>query len=236
MVCPKCKQEHDGNYKYCDKCREKARERRRRKKERRAAAGLCILCGKRPPAPGRKSCKECLNAEKDTWKMLKAMHICVDCRIRTAAPNRVRCEMCLAKKAELMAIEHEDPLKKRKDLDRKKLSYARRKARGVCVICGNPREDPSKTRCRRCLIKDRKRQRDRWRKIHPIPRNERHEYELCYRCGQPALPGLHSCQKCKDDQLRSLSFGDEARFRQRQDIRWMNELIFRRGSDGNGRT
>ncbi len=225
MICPKCKREHDGPLKYCDKCLKKNQERKRRQRENRIAAGMCVQCGKNPHAPGKKSCEECLNYERDTRKMLKTMRICTSCRMRSVAPNRTKCEICLAKKAELQAKEREAPGYRPKRIAYRKKRYDLYKKLGVCVDCGRQGESGF-SRCKKCRDKAARRERIRKAKKRIIPRVEWTSYGLCYRCGQPALPGLHSCQKCKDDQLRSLSFGDEARFRQRQDIRWMNELIF----------
>ena len=218
-VCPKCKKEHDGRHLRCEECLKRDRERKRGYREKRASEGLCVTCGKNPPAPGRKNCSECLRDDKETREALKSLHICVSCRIRTAAPNRIRCEYCLAKKAEIMAKKRDNPAEWEKIKAYKKEHYYSNKQNGLCVICGGPVTD-GKARCPKCRRKDSKRHRKSYVKMHPIPRDEWVGEGLCYRCGKkPALPGLHSCQQCRDIQMRSLSFGEEGRRLQRQKIR-----------------
>jgi len=48
----------------CEKAREYERGRARRHTERRRAEGLCISCGNAPAAPGRVSCKPCLERRR----------------------------------------------------------------------------------------------------------------------------------------------------------------------------
>ena len=118
----------------------------RRVAERRER-GLCIKCGKRPPAPDRS--------------------ICASCGEKARAAERAR--------AERLRVEGKpvrDPETRRQaDRERDRRQHAERKAAGLCVKCGQAPALPERTQCGPCaerrLAADRARHAGRGRRASP---------------------------------------------------------------------
>ena len=108
--------------------RKTARAGSKRRYEVRAAAGLCVKCGRRPPAAGRTRCEACLArrnaAERDQWQRRRARGNCGKC----GAPSggAARCDTCAA--AQTYNPEAKNSAARRR--------YARRKSRSECTECG----------------------------------------------------------------------------------------------------
>ncbi|MDE0390177.1 MAG: hypothetical protein OXI75_15880 [Rhodospirillales bacterium] len=108
--------------------RKSARAGSKRRYEARTAAGLCVKCGRRPPAERRTRCETCLArrnaAERDQWQRRRARSACGQC----GAPSggAARCDTCAA-------AQTYDPEAKNRAARRR---YARRKARSECTECG----------------------------------------------------------------------------------------------------
>ena len=59
-MCVKCSQPARPGHKTCLRCGLLDNDAKRERMAKLEAAGLCIQCGKRPPAEGRRRCEECL--------------------------------------------------------------------------------------------------------------------------------------------------------------------------------
>ena len=154
----------------------------RRTAERRAK-GLCLKCGKRPPAPHRTQCEPC--SEKRRPADLARYHrrtaeriaegLCPACGKRPPAPERSQCGPCLekdaaagrARDARLRAagIPRRDPEKARAaDRERRHRQTAERRAAGLCPECGKAPPEPGRTVCGPCGEERRMAERARYAK------------------------------------------------------------------------
>ena len=144
-------------------------ERYHRRAAERKAQGLCVKCGKRPPAPHRSQCEEC--AAKKRPADLERYHrrtaarvalgLCPKCGKRPPAPDHQLCEPC-----------------------NEKTNRASRARDARLRAAGMPRRDPGRAR-------EYERERSR-RKVEAS-----RAAGLCTRCGQaPAVEGRASCEPC----------------------------------------
>ena len=168
---------------------------RRRVAERRER-GLCIKCGKRPPAPDRS--------------------ICASCGEKARAAERARAERLRAEGKPVRDRE----ASRQADRERDRRQHAERKAAGLCVKCGRAPALPERTQCGPCaerrLAADRARHararaegrprrdteaaREADRERGRRRRAERREAGLCIRCGNVAPEdGRSMCEPCRDD-------------------------------------
>ena len=125
------------------------------------AHGLCQICGKNVPEPGRVTCSECLQYNQEYNAMRRA----------TETPEE------RARRLERLKTYGKD-------------LYNKRKAAGLCTKCGR-KAQPGKTMCTECLIRLRKRDRE---KMGTYAR----DYEdLCTRCRKkPRMEGKKVCEDC----------------------------------------
>ena len=120
--------------------RKNARANSRRRYEARTAAGLCVKCGRRPPAAGRTRCGACLArrnaAERNQWQRRRARGACGKC----GAPSggAALCGTCAA-------AQTYDPEAKNSAARRR---YARRRVHSRCTDCGAYSAEAS--RCPTC--------------------------------------------------------------------------------------
>jgi hypothetical protein len=97
---------------------------------RRREAGLCTICGKRPPrSPKHTICDYCVEYGKKRYKKQKEAGLCLKCRRRKPARGHKRCKKCTALRI----------------ADR-----AARLAAGLCVACGNRKPRKGRVLCGRC--------------------------------------------------------------------------------------
>ena len=158
----------------CDQDIEAARrardlERYHRRTADRRAKGLCLKCGKRPPAPHRSQCEPCI--EKRRPADLARYHqrtaervaqgLCPKCGKRPPEPGRSQCEPCAekdraagrARDARLRAagIPRRDPEKARAaERARRQRQIAERRAAGLCPECGTAPPEPGRSVCGPC--------------------------------------------------------------------------------------
>ena len=117
---------------YGGKCaetrRKKARANSKRRYEAREAAGLCVKCGRRPPAEGRTRCEACLArrnaAERDKWNRRRTSGACGKCG--APAGGAACCETCAA-------AQNYNPEVKNEAARRR---YWRHRADSRCTECG----------------------------------------------------------------------------------------------------
>ena len=115
----------------------------RKRRVKRLEAGLCTLCGKCPPRPGRKTCQPCAEKRQARERERMAERIargqCVRCP-RTALPGRTSCER------------HSN---RNSDSDRKnersRERYRERRRAMRCTSCGAPSGGAS--RCEPCAAR-----------------------------------------------------------------------------------
>ena len=172
-LCTNCKAPAAENRTKCEKCLEKRRVRgraryaagkaaglkygganadarrrsgrlksRRRQKARREA-GLCIRCGKRPPAEGGTTCPPCRQkrqvAERRQYHRRRAERLCTRCG-GPVFDGLSRCGPCAI-------IDERSRSPARKNARSRKL-YSERRARGLCTSCGAPSRGAA--RCAPC--------------------------------------------------------------------------------------
>ena len=144
-------------------------ERYHRRVAKRRAKGLCLKCGKRPPAPHRTQCEPC--AEKQRAGDLARYHrrtaeriargLCPKCGKAPPEPGRSQCGPCLAKDAaagrardarlRAAGMARRDPEKARiAERRRRERQIAERRAAGLCPECGTAPPAPGRTVCEPC--------------------------------------------------------------------------------------
>ena len=175
----------------------KDRERFARRTAARKAAGLCPLCGDRPPAPERSTCAPCAEKRNRTSRAR-------DARLRAEGKPR------------------RDPARAREyEKERSRRETAKRAAQGLCIGCGKQPAMPGRKSCEPCLEKRRAADRARYAagKASGLPygganadakrraarakskrrQKARIEAGTCIRCGirSPAEGGT-TCQPCRE--------------------------------------
>ena len=148
------------------------------------AAGVCTLCGCRPPAPDRKLCPKCLKSSLEKWHRKtaarKAKGLCVRCGKQPPRPERTECAACAARWKEKYNPKGKARAQKR---------YRSRVAAGLCTSCGKAEPLPERRKCPSCNEKSRARDQS--------VRQSRRANGLCTECGAPS-PGTRICPKCRD--------------------------------------
>ena len=126
--------------------RRAGRARSKRRQGLRIEAGLCIRCGRQPPAEGGTSCQPCRDqrraAERQQYRDRREAGLCTRCG-GAVHDGLSRCAPCAA-----IDEAHKDP--ERKNARSRKL-YSERRARGLCTSCGAPSQGAS--RCAPCAEK-----------------------------------------------------------------------------------
>ena len=144
-------------------------ERYHRRTARRRAKGLCLKCGKRPPAPHRSQCEPCAEKRRPADRARHhrrsaeraAQGLCPKCGKRPLAPDRTMCGPCGAKRnrasrardARLRAagMPRRDPERaKLYERERSRRKAEERRAAGLCVRCGKAPADSGRTVCGPC--------------------------------------------------------------------------------------
>ena len=114
--------------------------------------------------------------QRDRYARLIAEGTCPQCAKRRVVAGKSRCPDCARKSAQV-----------------NRRAQQGRKARGVCVHCGNPKgRDGTKIRCRRCA--------DALGAARRRLTSERRAAGLCFDCGKPAGKGRNGpgcrCSAC----------------------------------------
>ena len=158
-------------------------ERYHRRTAERKAKGLCLKCGKRPPAPHRSQCEPCI--EKRRRADLACHHrrtaeraargLCPKCGKQPPATGRTLCEACNEKRnrasrardARLRAagMTRRDPERARAyERERSRRETGQRRAAGLCLHCGKAPALEGRTTCEPCGEQRRARERTRYAK------------------------------------------------------------------------
>ena len=184
-------------YKDIEVQRARDRERFRKRTAERIAAGLCPLCGDRPPAPERRACDPCAARRN---KASRAR----DARLRAEGKPR------------------RDPVKSRAyERERSRQEREQRSVLGLCTRCGKAPAAPDRASCEPCLEKRRASDRANYAagKAAGLPygganaeakrraartRSKKRQKArlgagLCIRCGHnPPADGGITCAPCRD--------------------------------------
>ena len=156
-------------------------ERWRRRAAGRRARGLCVKCGKRPPAPHGCQCEPCAEKRRSADR---ARHhrrtaarvtagLCPRCGKHEPAPGRTLCESCADKRnragrardARLRAEGKPRQNRERArahERERSRRERAARRADGICTACGKAPASPNHASCEPCLEKRRNSDRARY--------------------------------------------------------------------------
>ena len=142
------------------------RRRYRRQSAERVARGLCPKCGKRPPAPNRSTCEQCLEQRRAADRA-------------SYAKAKAEGKLYGGSRAEA---------KRRAGRANSKRRYHARRAAGRCVRCGEREPVEGSPSCERCHEARNARERALW--------NARRAAGLCGACGEPAPDGAARCDPC----------------------------------------
>lgn len=135
-----------------------------------------------------------MDRHKARREWYKQHGICVNCGQRNAMDGKVLCWECSNKRAE-----YRESLGPRPEAQKEQIRqcqqrlYAKRKAMGVCVRCGNPNLYDGTLRCMQCTLESRRYGRERQRKK---PKKAWREHGLCLDCGAPRMEGKAYCPSC----------------------------------------
>ena len=139
------------------------------------------------------------------YEFYKQRGICPYCKRERSAPGKVACQNCIDKQKR--QTENMTPEEREKRKAQCKARYQKKKAAGLCTMCGKVPPTPGRTYCAKCA--------EQRKKYHYTPDPETVEkykassrasgkarYErrkaagLCTRCGKPAVPGKTHCEDC----------------------------------------
>jgi hypothetical protein len=138
--------------------------------------------------------KQKLNKDNnETYYFYKGLGICVSCHSDDAMIGSVRCPECANKASERYYKSKQSPnFNKRRNSSNKKRYYRLRNS-GICCVCGKRKAEKKTTYCYECYIRKRRKMRDNWRNKHPIPRDARASFGLCFICGEPVYKNYKLC-------------------------------------------
>ena len=158
-------------------------ERYHRRTAERRAKGLCLKCGKRPPAPHRSRCEPCMEKRRpaDLARYHRrtaeriAQGLCPTCGKRPPEPERSQCGGCAekdraaarARDARLQAAGMPRRDRERAtayERERSRREVEQRRAAGVCLRCGKSPAVEGLTMCEPCADERRARERAKYAK------------------------------------------------------------------------
>ena len=201
------------------------------------AMGICPKCRKKNTLSGSsvlcdKCSKENSEYQREGRIFLRSIGICTRCRKNYAQVGRSMCEEC-AEYSNMKGKEYRDnQTEEQKEYRRQ---YGKRllekwAEQGLCHRCGKAMgsADAGYVICLECRLRDRKRKQERQAKKNGgmyIPRSERPEYGLCYRCGSPIESG-RMCEVCIEKTRTTLK--PHSREAWKDYHKKMNKAIFER--------
>ena len=167
--------------------------------EKKKNSGLCVQCGKVPPADGKTLCESCLlklrNYSKDTRKFFKDLGLCPRCGKNKLFGDEKECPECTAK-------EYEVTMRSRNSLGKdhynsvhsewSKNNHRKLIEQGICTRCGKRKADYGYKTCGICRSKIRNYNRIKYGKPD---RSERYKQGLCFFCDNPVKSGYKVCEK-----------------------------------------
>jgi len=134
--------------------------------------------------------------QKQNYDYCKAHGICVMCKKRVSMLGSIFCSACAEKRSDryyTMVSTAEGRKKYREEQNGYyKIRAAKRRAEGVCVVCGKRPVKAGRQSCELCLLKKSMR---RASKCSEIPRHERPAYGMCYICGDALFEDHKVCER-----------------------------------------
>ena len=139
------------------------------------------------------------NYIKERRQWFKDHHMCTECGKQDAYTlnGRARCYECNEKHNKSNAKNN----KSEERIQHTKQYREQKREEGYCVRCLKRKAESNKLHCSVCLAQNRIRLKEQ--RSSDIPRNERGNYNLCYRCGNPLDGQLKSngeksklCSEC----------------------------------------
>ncbi len=192
--------------------RERANARLRRRHAERSASGTCTRCGKAPPEPGLKMCRDCGEkrraADRDRRARAKAEgkqyggrdpDLCRradrarDRRQRRAWRDAGLCSNCGRNPSEDGRSVCEPCREARRAIDRRR--YAARRAAGACVRCAEPAVDGSSRCARHAALEAERVSPERKRAVDRKRYARRRAQRKCVDCSIP-VAGTARCPDC----------------------------------------
>ena len=156
-------------------------ERYHRRVAERRAKGLCLKCGKRPPAPHRSQCAVCTEKRRpaDLARYHQrtaervALGLCPKCGQHPPEPGRSQCGGCAEKDRAAGRVRDARlraaglPRRDREratayERERSRREAAERRAAGLCLDCGKAPAAEGRTACEPCAEKRRARERAKY--------------------------------------------------------------------------
>jgi NMD protein affecting ribosome stability and mRNA decay len=168
------------------------------------------------------------------YAFYKSLGICVKCGQDDAMINAVLCPTCAEKRAQHDKRRRERNLEayRAQKAAAERIRRAKRKAAGVCMVCGRYPADTGMVICQYCRAKRKAKYLEKRTETH-IMRELRIEFGLCYTCGEPIKEGFKLCEKhwimAAAQMRRLLENPTPAMIAHRQKIRRITAISFRKG-------
>lgn len=199
------------DYKQRPEVKEKLNAANRKMKHKRKEAGLCVTCGK-PLDREATMCSACWEKTKQWRKEQREWYlsrkICPVCRVNTVFGDEKTCLDCQMKNIERTQgnIEKNRDAYNARMRDYQKRRREELKANGICTRCGKRPASNGYSRCEMCRAKEKDYYYNKNDGVR-LRRAYRHEYGLCYICGEPNLNGYNLCPKCYERAVQNLVNG-----------------------------
>ena len=128
----------------------------------------CPHCGKDGSVKGTKYCDDCLQARRDLFLKRKVDGLCPQCGLKPPEYKKVRCAECLQQNSL-----------------RSNRTRRVNREQGVCTDCGSRHPAPDHKTCGRCLD------------LRKAKTAARKNSGGCVHCGEPSVPGITRCARCR---------------------------------------
>ncbi len=230
-LCTVCGDKSRNNYKTCEKCADKARQKTKKHREKHKVAGLCVNCSDNS-IDGSQYCEKHRNSQRlsqrkcdEEWRLQKTnAGLCSDCGENKPISGKRICKQCKdayverSRKLRIKRIDNglcarcEEPaVFKRKMCEKhleenrlkEKRKRERRKDKNICIKCGQQPPRPGKVQCFPCSEIDK----DKHNAAKMDVYYQRRSAGVCVRCGEPTDNFSVHCDKCsmymrKKDKIR----------------------------------
>ena len=138
-------------------------------------------------------------------EMRKRAHVCRDCGKQDAytLAGRTFCYDCAEKNRKSKEKVRLDPERKTRMLEQHRAMRERRKAKGLCPMCGNPVADWH-VLCPKCRAKNRNYLYKSRHERGQLTWDERTSGETCFLCGKPVVKGKKLCRDHMTQKIKNL--------------------------------
>lgn len=212
-ICIICKKEFETTYSkkvYCSPECKKIGDNKQHveKRKEKAKSGICWMCGNKIEEDrlGKSICLSCTkkqslkskNKYNNVSTKILCDYNCLNCKFKDCIleDNENTFRENKIKKVKEYRLRHLEE-HKQSEKDR----YQKRKENGLCVRCGNKRENLKFVLCDKCREYNKNRLENERRKNGALPkqeyfqiRNENKENGICWFCDEPSIPGKNTCE------------------------------------------